>query len=162
MAIRLFALFSFALSNVICLLKVRCSSSVIPTYLTCEVAFNSTPFSFTLKFGIWAGFSLWKIWWGGTRFPPHLGKLVGGENFADFRWGGKRDFTNLYDKNTNYDLLYALSAMKSYLTTILSWKKDIFWRICYVNAQIWPKMLALSLSRARFFRVNNCDFCLIY
>ena len=56
-----------------------------------------------------SGFSLWKIGWGGQDFP-HLGKLV----------GGKRDFTNLYDKNTNYDLLYALSAMKSYLTTILS------------------------------------------
>ena len=58
---------------------------------------------------------------GGDKIPPPLGEVSGGGKISPiFGGGGKRDFTNLYDKNTNYDLLYALSAMKSYLTTILS------------------------------------------
>ena len=56
---------------------------------------------------------------GGDKIPPPLGEVSGGGKILPiFGGGGKRDFTNLYDENTNYDLLYALAAMKSYLTMI--------------------------------------------
>ena len=47
-------------------------------------------------------------------------------NIADFRWGGKRDFTNLYGKNTKYDFLDALYVIERYFIMILSSKKGNF------------------------------------
>ena len=59
---------------------------------------------------------------GGTSSPLPLAEVGEGE-FCQFSVGEgeKCVFTNLYDKNTKYnDLLHAIYAMKSYLTTILS------------------------------------------
>ena len=38
------------------------------------------------------GFPFENFGGGGTRFPPHLGKSVGGKIYADFWWGGKAQF----------------------------------------------------------------------
>ena len=52
MAITLFALLSFAFSNLMCSLNVKCSSKVIQTYFTQSVADRIMQFNFTLEVGI--------------------------------------------------------------------------------------------------------------
>ena len=54
------------------------------------------------------GFSFWKIWWGGTRFPPHLGKLVGGEKFCRFSVGGESAILQIYMMKTLIMTYYML------------------------------------------------------
>ena len=42
---------------------------------------------------------------GGDKIPPPLGVSSGGGKISPiFGGGGKHDFTNLYGKNTKYDL----------------------------------------------------------
>ena len=65
--------------------KGSCDKNEVNYVITCVGCENSG------KKGEYRVFLL-KILVGGTRFPPHLGKSVGGENIRQFFVGGKAQF----------------------------------------------------------------------
>ena len=60
-----------------------------------------------------AGFSFWKFWWGGTRFPPTWASRWGWENIRRFLVGWE---------STILPIWWVKTLNKTYFVLCLSWK----------------------------------------